>query len=398
MAKLKFGLIGCGAIATRNHVPGMEKVKDKASITAMYDIVPEKAKELAKKAGLKPKFCKSEEELFAAVDAVIIATPNNCHYPQTIRALKAGKHVLVEKPMSFTPEQADEMIDLAEKNGLILQVNQSFRYIPLYVGLRQLIKDGLLGDIVACRSQRAATQAPNKGWSPGADWFVDPKAEGSLVGDIAVHMADMLQWVIDSPAKRILGLTRTRDHKVEDNVNALMDFENGATGFLELSWTYPTAWWSIEFYGTKGTLKSIDGGFAFIPAGSTTATKLYSADSFPAYPNSQECFVDAILNGGNQNWDAGRKAIALVTAIRESNASGKAEEPRLRVEKKAAAKKAAPAKKTAAKPAAKKAAPAKKAAAKPAAKKAAPAKAAAKPAAKPAVKKAPAKKAAAKKK
>ena len=243
------------------------------------------------------------------------------------------------------------------------------------------------------------------GWSPGADWFVDPKAEGSLVGDIAVHMADMLQWVIDSPAKRILGLTRNRDHKVEDNVNALMDFENGATGFLELSWTYPTSWWSIEFYGTKGTLKSIDGGFAFIPAGSTTATKLYSAESFPAHPNSQEVFVDAILNGGKENWMAGRQAIALVTAIRDSNASGMAEAPRNRAAKKAApkkaaakpaAKKAAPAKKAVAKPAAKPAAPAKKAAAKPAAKKAAPAKkAVAKPAAK---KAAPAKKTAAKKK
>lgn len=385
MAKLKFGLIGCGAIATRNHMPGMDKVKDLASVSAMYDIVPEKAKALAKQFGIKPKICKSEEELFAAVDAVIIATPNACHYPQTIRALKAGKHVLVEKPMSYTPEQADEMIDLAEKKGLILQVNQSFRFIPLYNGLRQLIKDGLLGDIVSCRSQRASTQAPNVGWSPGADWFVDPKAEGSLVGDIAVHMADMLQWVIDSPAKRILGLTRTRDHKVEDNVNALLDFENGATGFLELSWTYPTSWWSIEFYGTKGTLKSIDGGFAFIPAGSTTATKLYSRESFPDHPNSQQCFVDAILNGSKKNWMAGRQAIALVTAIRDSNASGKAEEPRIRVEKKAPAKKAAT-KKAAAKPAAKKtAAPAKKAAPK-------------KAAAKPAAKKAPAKKAAAKKK
>ena len=390
MAKLKFGLIGCGAIATRNHVPGMEKVKANASITAMYDIVPEKAKELAKKFGMKPKFCKSEQELFDAVDAVIIATPNSCHYPQTIRALKAGKHVLVEKPMSYTPEQADEMIDLAEKNGLILQVNQSFRYIPLYVGLRQLIQDGLLGDVLTFRSQRAGMQAPNKGWSPGADWFVDPKFEGSLVGDIAVHMADLMQWMLNSPAKRVLGITRTREHKVEDNVNALLDFENGATGFLELSWTYPTSWWSIEIYGTKGSLKSIDGGFAFIPAGSTTATKLYSAESFPAHPNSQEVFVDSILNGGNQNWMAGRQAIALVTAIRDSNASGKGEVPRNRVEKKAAPKKAAPKK-----AAVKKAAPAKKTVAK---KAAAPVKkAVAKKAAAPA-KKAPAKKTAAKKK
>lgn len=330
MTKIKVGLIGCGEIALQNHVPGMNSVADKAEIVAMYDIVPEKAEALAKKFELSPVFCKSEDELIGMVDAVIIATPNNCHFPQTMKALGAGKHVLVEKPMSYTPEQADEMIDLASKNGLVLQVNQSFRYSRLYNGVRSLVLDGLVGDVITIRSQRTSNKTPNKGWSVGADWFVDPEAEGSLVGDIAVHMADLMQWILNSPAKRIMGITRKRENKVEDNVNALLDFENGATGFLELSWTYPTGWWSFEVYGTKGTLKTVDGGFAFIPAGSTTASKLYCADSFPVIANSQQCFVDAILNGGRDSWKAGREAIALVTAIRDSNDSGKGEEPRNR--------------------------------------------------------------------
>ncbi len=353
MAKVKFGIIGCGKIAERNHVPGLLKNAKDAEIVAMFDIVPEKAKALAKKFDLKPKFHKSEAAILADpnVDAVIIATPNSCHYPQTMHALAAGKHVLVEKPMSYTPEQADEMIDLSLKQGLVLQVNQSMRFNALRNGIRDLIRDGLIGDVINVRCQRTSDHAPNKGWSVGADWFVDPKYEGSLVGDIAVHMADLMQWNV-GPVKQIMAITRKRDHKVEDNIVALLDFENGATGLLEQSWTYPTGFGALEFYGTKGTLRKIDGGFEFIPARATNASTVYSEASFPAQPNSQACFIKAIRTGDKTAWTAGRQAIALVTAIRDSNASGKAEVPRNRVEKKAvkkaaSAKKAVPAKKAA---------------------------------------------------
>ena len=369
MKKVRFGIIGCGKIAQKNHIPGLLTNAKDAEIVAMYDIKPGKAEALAEQYGLKVKFYKSEKAILAApdVDAVIIATPNSCHYPQTIHALKAGKHVLVEKPMSYTPEQADEMIDLSLKQGLVLQVNQSMRFNRLMNGVHDLVAGGLLGDVINFRCQRANDSTPNKRWSIGADWFVDPKFEGSLVGDIAVHMADLLQWTV-GPVKRIMAITRKRDHKVEDNVVALLDFANGATGILEQSWTYPSGFWAQEIYGTKGTLRTISGGYEFLPAGSETASTVYSAASFPEQPNSQACFIKAIRTGDKTAWTAGRQAIALVTAIRDSNASGKAEAPRNRVEKKAvkktaSAKKAAPAKKSAAKPAAKKAAaPAKKAA------------------------------------
>ena len=209
MAKVKFGIIGCGKIAERNHVPGLLKNARDAEIVAMFDIVPEKAKALAKKFDLKPKFHKSEAAILADpnVDAVIIATPNSCHYPQTIHALKAGKHVLVEKPMSYTPEQADEMIDLSLKQGLVLQVNQSYRFSALYQGLRKQIADGLIGEVQHFRCQRTMRNSPEVGWSPGAVWFIDPKFEGSLVGDIAVHMADMMQWLV-GPIKQVHSITR----------------------------------------------------------------------------------------------------------------------------------------------------------------------------------------------
>ena len=331
MKKIRFGIIGCGKIAEKNHIPGLLKNAKDAEIVALYDVKQQKARDRAEQYGLKVKFCRSEKEILAApdVDAVIIATPNSCHYPQTLHALKAGKYVLVEKPMSFDPEQADEMIDLSLKQGLVLQVNQSMRFNRLMNGVHDLVAGGLLGDVINFRCQRASDSTPNKRWSIGADWFVDPKFEGSLVGDIAVHMADLLQWTV-GPVKRIMAITRKRENKVEDNLVALLDFANGATGILEQSWTYPSGFWAQEIYGTKGTLRKIAGGCEFIPAGKETASTVYSAESFPEQPNSQAAFIRAIRTGDRTAWTAGRQAIALVTAIRESSASGQAEVPRNR--------------------------------------------------------------------
>ena len=96
----------------------------------MFDKQKGKAEALAAKFNLKSKICKTLDELLASdIDAVMIATPNLYHCEQTLAALNAGKHVLVEKPMASSLEEADEMIDFAAKKGLVLQVNQSLRLL-----------------------------------------------------------------------------------------------------------------------------------------------------------------------------------------------------------------------------------------------------------------------------
>ncbi len=323
MKKIRFGIIGCGKIAASNHVPSLLKNAADAEIVAMYDIEPEKAKALAKKFELKVKFYKSEAAILAAsdIDAVIIATPNVFHYPQTIAALKAGKHVLVEKPMSFTTAQADEMIDLSLKLKKVLQVNQSRRYNPLMNEVKRRIDEGLIGEVMHFRSQRTSTNSPNVSWSPGADWFVDPKSEGSLIGDIAVHMSDAMNWFC-GPVKTLSAVTRKRRHKVEDDVFAMFNYAGGAVGTMELSWNFPTGFRSDEIYGTKGSLRLCCNGlaFEFIPAGASVAQQVIIAPSPNPYPNSHTCFLKAIRTKSKTAWEFGRNAIALVEAIRLAGA------------------------------------------------------------------------------
>lgn len=330
MAALKIGLIGCGKIAECNHIPSVLSLGKKARIVAMYDIVRGKAQALAEKMKLDPApvFCKSQKELLAMdLDAVIIATPNSCHHPQTIAALEAGKHVLVEKPMSTTTAEADEMIDLAEKKGLVLQVNQSWRYMAPYVMMQDMIANkGIIGKPLHARCLRTTDDSPDQIWSPGADWFVQKKYHGSLIGDIAVHMADLLQWFF-GPVKSVQAQNTNLKHEVVDNTVSLFRFENGATGTVELSWTFPHWDSDLAFYGDKGSVKVV---------GQTFVVRLKGAKKEKVIPFSKAkkqkishaVFLDAIKAGGKtENWQIGRKAIALCCAMVESGKSGQAAKP-----------------------------------------------------------------------
>ena len=330
--KVRFGFLGFGRITQSNHIPSLLKLKDQAVISAVYDPAPGKAAARSAEFGISPKICASEQELLDSdIDAVIIATPNALHYPQTMHALAAGKHVLVEKPMSFTTAQADEMIDLSLKKKKVLQINQSRRYNPLMIEVKRQIDEGLIGEVLHFRSQRTMTASPEMAWSPGAYWFIDPKFEGSLVGDIAVHMSDAMDWFC-GPVASLSAVTRKRRRQVEDEVFAMFNYANGAVGTMELSWNFPTCYRSDEIYGTKGALRLCcsDLAFEFIPAGQTAARKVIIAPNPNPYPNSHQCFLEAIRTKSTTAWKFGRNAISLVEAIRTAGAENRVVVPNYR--------------------------------------------------------------------
>lgn len=318
MPSLKFGLIGCGRIAEANHIPEIRSLGKKAVIAAVYDPNREKAQALAEKNELSPVFCKNPEELLASeVDAVIIATPNSLHYPQTLAALKAGKHVLVEKPMASSIAEADEMIDLALKKKLVLQVNQSLRYHAPYARIAELIRKGVIGKPLHARCLRTAFDSPDVLWSPGAAWFVQKKFKGSLVTDIAVHMADALSWFF-GPVTSVSAQVRCLRHEVPDNVTALFRHENGADSVLELSWTFPFSKSAFEIYGEEGSIVLGPDRIEIEKKGAKKA-KVIPFQSIRAMPNSHASFLKAVAGHDLNAWAYGRNAIALCMAILESD-------------------------------------------------------------------------------
>lgn len=330
MKKLRVGLVGCGRIALTNHAPEMANIGTaKAEIVGLYDIKKGKAEAFAAEAKLPNAtiFPSYEAMLASDIDAVIIATPNVFHCPQTLAAIKASKHVLVEKPMAGTVAEADRMINAAEKAGLVLQVNQTLRFIPLYVEIQKRVASGILGKPLHIRCLRASSASPDVDWSPGATWFVKKKFEGSLVGDIAVHMADFLQCAF-GPVKQIQAFNRNRKHEVVDNVTAIFDFANGATGVLQLSWTFPVGDGALEIYGDEGKLCTNKEGFLITFRDSKKEPIQVKAADIKAIPDSHAVFVRRVAKGEKGAWQAGREALALCEAISVASKTGKATKPK----------------------------------------------------------------------
>lgn len=330
MKKIRFGLIGCGKIVQVSHVPSLNELGSKAEISALFDINPAAAGKIQTDYAPDAKICTSIPALLKTeIDAVIISTPNSTHYRLCRQALNAGKHVLIEKPMAVNLRQADEMIALAEKKHLVLQVNQSLRFSPEYVKIKKLIDSGRIGKPLHIRCLRASTTTPDKGWSPGASWFTCKKSAGGLVMDIAVHMADFLGWCFGGTEKLFaVNRIETAGNDVPDNVSVLFDFVNGATGVLELSWTFPAAAGMLEIYGSKGVIR-MESGTAGLEL------KLGDGQYKQILPdkvkNAHTCFVDSIggISGNPSPGETGRHALAYCVAINQSAKTGKPVKPAL---------------------------------------------------------------------
>jgi len=330
MKKIRFGLIGCGKITQSHHAPNIIALGKKAEITALYDLKKGSAEKLKKQSSLKCEIYDSVDELLKSnVDAVVISTPNNSHFELTMKALAAGKHVLVEKPMAVNLKEADAMIAVAAKKDLHLQVNQSLRFAPAYTTIKKLIDKGTIGNPLHIRCIRAGSSSPDKSWSPGAKWFISKAFCGGIVMDIAVHMADMMAWYFgDVESVFSINKILSPESEVTDNVSAVMNFKNGASGVLELSWTLPSGAAFLEIYGDKGTIRlgfEKDGNIEIFDKGKFKKAKVLKTK------NSHQCFIDGISGKADapSPTEIGRKALALCLAIIESGEKQKPVSPKI---------------------------------------------------------------------
>ena len=182
----------------------------------------------------------------ADIDAVVVAGPNALHAPQTIDALNAGKHVLCEKPMATTREDARAMIAAAEKNKKYLMIGLNQRLMPNHIKAKEILDSGKLGKAL---SFRTAFQHPGpEGWSvdAGKSWFFK-KAQAfmGVAGDLGVHKADLMRWLLGQEFAEVGGLVTTLDKRdtagnlvdLDDNAYLTLKTTGGIVGSMILSWT-----------------------------------------------------------------------------------------------------------------------------------------------------------------
>ncbi|MCK4341136.1 MAG: Gfo/Idh/MocA family oxidoreductase [Phycisphaerae bacterium] len=217
---MRIGIVGCGGFA-RFAVGHFLKLPG-VSVTAMCEPEPNAAKLGAEAFGI-PNVADVETLVRRDdVDLVYIATPPALHHPQGLAALKAGKHVICEKPLAVSNEQADELITTAHERDRLLVANLMQRYNPIYDAVKSVLDSGLLGDVLhgflenyACDEQLSPQH-----------WFWDPKLSGRIFIEHGVHFFDMFEgWL--GPGKVVAAQTSRRAGGQEDQVQCTIEYPGG---------------------------------------------------------------------------------------------------------------------------------------------------------------------------
>ena len=262
MEKLRVGVIGCGSIAQHRHLPEYKSNKN-VELIAVCDINEERAQAVAEKYGVKAYT--SYEELLesGSVDAVSVCTPNYLHAPISIAALKSGIHVLCEKPMATSKEEAEAMIAAAKESGKKLMIGHNQRFVPSHQKARKLIEGGEIGKIYSFRT--AFGHGGPEGWSVEGkeSWFFQKeKAFVGAMGDLGVHKTDLLRYVLGEEIVEVGSFVETsaKDFAdVDDNAVCVLKTESGIIGTLAASWAYVSKEDnSTIIYGEKAILRLED--------------------------------------------------------------------------------------------------------------------------------------------
>ena len=331
--KLRVGVIGSGSIATHRHAPEYA-LNPNVEIVAFADRVPERAEKLAKKYDAKA-YSKAEDIIgIKDIDAVSVCTPNAFHAPLTIAALQAGKHVLCEKPMATSAEEAKAMIAAAAAAGKFLMIGHNQRLAPLHVKAKELISNGTIGKVISFRTSFSHPGPESWSIEGATGWFFDKKqAFVGTMGDLGVHKADLIRWLLGEEIVEVASMVEHLEKPmgdVDDNAVCLLKSQTGAVGTLTASWThYPGEDNATFVFGSKGHIRiGADPRFTvtcFLKTGEKQYFEVGALQTNEGGGQSDtgviRTFVESILTNTPPviSGDEGRKALAIILACLKSS-------------------------------------------------------------------------------
>jgi predicted dehydrogenase len=246
--KVRLAVVGCGAVASIHHLPAIA-ASERAEAAVLVDADAARARSLAAKWGV-PTVLTDYREAVGRVDAAVVALPNSLHAPVAVDLLSRGVHVLVEKPMALTVAECDAMIAAAEAGGARLAVGLEFRFFDSTRLVRDLLADGLLGELHGFELRQGVIPR----WPFATDYFLKKEtAGGGVLTDFGVHVLDLLLvWLGD------LEVTRYRDDAlggIESDCEIELRTGSGLTGLAEVSRTRNLRNTCV-FTGERGTLEA----------------------------------------------------------------------------------------------------------------------------------------------
>ena len=339
MTNQRVALVGCGRIANRHaellgggHVQGAE-------LAAVCDIMPDKAANLGDRYGI-PHFSSIDEMMNSGVpiDVVSVLTESGYHAENVLELAPFGKHIIVEKPMALTLDDADAMIVACAENGCRLFVIKQNRFNVPIVKVREALEAGRFGRLVMgtvrvrwCRRQDYYDQAPWRG-----TWALD----GGVLANQASHHVDVLEWMLgDVESVFAMSTTALAKIEAEDTAVVVLRFRNGALGVIEATTaTRPTDLeGSLSVMGERGTVEVA--GFALnqmktwlfeeMDESDDEVLEKFSVNPPDVYGFGHRAYydhvIDCLQSGREQLVDGleGRRSLELISAIYESIETGR---------------------------------------------------------------------------
>lgn len=248
---LKIAFAGTGHIS-RVHARAAQSVAG-VELAAVVNHRPESMARFAAQFGIGRQYARVGDLLHAGdIDALVVSTPNYLHAPQSLTALEAGLHVLVEKPMALNAAEAERMLRASERSGARLMVGHCWRFDEEVNWIKARIDAGALGKIL-----RTKGYGVHVNWGPGG-WFVKARtAGGGALADMGIHAIDVARYLLGDPQPRSVYAriaTDYTDYDVDDSGTIWINWDNGASSIVESGWWWPHADGpeaSTQLYGSR---------------------------------------------------------------------------------------------------------------------------------------------------
>jgi predicted dehydrogenase len=330
MQKVKIAVAGLGTVGQSVHLPILSKIPE-VQIVAVCDIEASKAEFVARKFEI-PRYYTDLDEMLKAEEDVVgvdICTSTFSHLEAAVAALEAKKHILVEKPLARTYDEAHKIVASAKKNQRKLMVGMNNRFRPDAMILKSMIQGGELGKIFYAKSGWLRKLKSTNPWLTRKE-----KSGGGVVLDLGIVMFDLAFWLMGFPeAKEVLASNYSHNTKgVEDSSVVFIKMKNGSTLTIESSWSFETEsdFYYCDCFGTDGggslnpfrILKRMHGNLVNVtPASHETPQTLY----WKSYDNELKHWIGS-LRGLHPPLSTGEEALhrmRIVDAIYQSAKKGR---------------------------------------------------------------------------
>lgn len=306
MKAVNVGVIGVGAMG-ENHVRVYHKIEE-ANLVAVSDVSEKALKRIEKKYGAKGYTDYNELLENPEIEAVSVCVPTTFHYNVVMEAIKHKKHVLVEKPIAFTLKEAEEMIAAAKESGVLLATGHVERFNPAVQKAKELVDDGVIGDIVSAFAKRVGPLPPRI------------KDVGVSI-DLAIHDLDIMNYLFEEDVTQVYGTMNSilDDCDFEDHAEIMVSFDNESTGIVEVNWLTPYKRRELELTGTAGII-SVDYIKQSIEVYGKFAQDIQIKHEEPL-KGELASFLNAIVNNTEPEitGEDGLKALKMVIAANKSS-------------------------------------------------------------------------------